>query len=101
MTDELVRMYYAYKIGNACLCLSFLSFAAIIMYAVASLQLDKFSRTVFIVLVSVFASSAAVATALPSLGEIKAYIAYRTHSDVTDQKEADRLIEIITKYIED
>lgn len=101
MTDELVRMYYAYKIGNACLCLSFLSFAAIIMYAVASVQLDKFSRTVFIVLVSVFASSAAVATALPSLGEIKAYIAYRTHSTGPDQKEADRLIELITKYIED
>ena len=101
MSDELVRMYYAYKVGNACLCLSFISFAAIIMYLIASLQLDKFSRTVFIVLVCVFASSTAAKSALPSLGEIKAYIAYRTHSDVSYQKEADRLIELITKYMED
>lgn len=101
MIDELVWMYFAYKVGKVCLCLSFLSFTAILIYVVASLQLDKFSRTVFIVLVSVFASSAATTAASPSIGEIKAYIAYRTHIDVPDQKEAARLIELITKYIED
>lgn len=37
----------------------------------------------------------------PSLGEIKAYITYRIHRDVADQKEADRLIELITRHIED
>ena len=101
MRDELVWMYFAYKIGNACVGLAFLSFAAIIMYLVASVQFGKFSGTVFVVLVSVFASCTAVANASPSLDEIKAYIAYRTYRDVADQKEADRLIELITKHIKD
>ena len=101
MIDELVWMYYAYKIGNACVGLAFLSFVVIMMYLIASVQFDKFSRTAFIVLLSVFASLVFVSASSPSLGEIKAYITYRIHIDVPDQKEADRLIERITKCIED
>lgn len=101
MNDELVWMYFAYKIGNACVGLSFLSLAAIIMYSIASLQFNKFNVTALVVLVLVFALCTAVSNASPSLGEIKAYITYRTHRDVADQKEADRLIELITRHIED
>lgn len=101
MDDELLWMYFTYKIGNACVGLAFLSFVVIMMYLIASVQLAKFSKTVFIVLLSVFASLVFVSIASPSLGEIKAYITYHIHRDVPDQKEADRLIERITKCIED
>lgn len=101
MSEELVWLYFAYKIGNACVGLAFLSFAAIIIYLIASIQLDRFSVTALVVLVSVFALSTVSANSLPSLAEIKTYIAYRTCRDAADQKEADRLIELITRYIED
>ena len=94
MIDELVWMYYAYKIGKVCLALALISFVVIAGYLIATMELIKFSRAVFIVLLSVFALSASAAATLPSVDEIKAYIVYRAYRDGKDQKEVNRLIEL-------
>lgn len=95
MIDELIWMYYAYKIGNVCFAVAAIFCAVTIGYLLATIDLIEFSRTVLIVLLSVFASSAVAAAISPSLDEIKAYIVYRAYRDGKDQKEVNRLIELI------
>jgi uncharacterized membrane-anchored protein YitT (DUF2179 family) len=97
MIDELVWMYFAYKIGKVCFALAFIFFAVAIGYLLATIELIKFSRTVLIVLLSVFVLSSFVAAISPSIDEIKAYIVYRAYRDGKDQKEVNRLIELIPR----
>lgn len=97
MIDELVWMYYTYKIGNVFFALAFIFFAVTIGYLIATIELVKFSRTVLIVLLSVFVLSVFVATISPSIDEIKAYIVYRAYRDGKDQNEVNRLIELIPR----
>ena len=97
MSDELVWMYFAYKVGKVCFALAFIFFAVTMGYLITTLELVKFSRTVLIVLLSMFVLSAFAATILPSLDEIKAYIVYRAYRDGKDQTEVNRLIELIPR----